>query len=1053
MMRTGEWVNRLPGDWQRPLCVPKATRANALRSTMFRRITPSILLLLLAEVLLLLLFPAPLIFKSNLTAGGDTPVHFLAAVTANENLLSFFSPVSWQNGAFGGFPLFLNYFPLPFWLMALISRALPLQIAFKLVTLLAILPLPGAVYLCLRRLGYDQNTPGIGAVLSLLFLVTTSYSMWGGNICSTLAGEFAYSLSFILYVIFIGKLYADLAAGRSPLVCSIIEALMVLCSGYPVLQAAAGSSYFLARGGKFKFLLRLHATAAGLAAFWLLPLLWRLPWNTSYSFAWHFESFSEIAPPLLWPSIAGTLMLAFSLARNRFGSGRKLREVLKEPVDSPELYLFWHLATALLGFSLATSLGLADSRFLPFAQIALVLLGAVGWGRILSHLPKPALCLTGFCAAAVIFALTSAPVVDNWITWNYSGMESKPLWNSYRQVNDWLKGNENSPRAAWEHSDITTEAGTIRAFELLPYFSGRSALAGLYMQSALNAPFVYYLQSELAETPSCPFEQYYYSRPDPGRAAPGLRLFNVSRVVAVSADMADALSFSPDYEILKTFPPYAIFRVKGCSDSYVQPLRFKPLRIPPQNWKKVQFEWFRKSSLTVPLVVASQNCPGDFCKTLKPYGGDPHHIAADPIAGSENIRAKAVLDKGKITIDTSKPGFPLWIKVSYHPDWRITTGRAELYPASPAFMLLVPKTPRVVLTFDTRGGIYLWGRIVFLLTILLLATQALVTRFAHSARQTGVGPVRDAPAGTAGELPPATSTGRLPGPNVRFVLSFALMATIVVAGVLTRNYRDPVLLYRLAADKFERIEGEALFPPEARKKARPLPPSREESQLLAMFDTCMTQFGHSVVFDNCQSCKARLLAEHGMWIDLRSILEHHLEDNPDTRMYTQALFLLGKASLATGRREDAQKFFRKALFTWPPDEAVKMAGVSLAKIVAPQTLIKTAGELTASGQYLEACNIYAALALSEDQKTRERIILPLAYCDFRLNRLQEAADLFTQWLGPNFDAPGSEQVKADLRQCQAAIAHNREGLQHFPGPDIPSAPIVRILRWAKRLFN
>ncbi|MDR3553213.1 MAG: 6-pyruvoyl-tetrahydropterin synthase-related protein [Syntrophobacteraceae bacterium] len=1036
----GESVNG-----KRPSGVPEDTRANAIRSTMLGRITPSILLLLLAEVLLLLFFPAPLIFKSNLTAGGDTPVHFLAAVTMNENLLSFFSPVTWVNGAFGGFPLFLNYFPLPFWLMALISRALPLQIAFKLVTLLAILPLPGAVYLCLRRLGYGQNTPGIGALLSLLFLVTTSDSMWGGNICSTLAGEFAYSLSFILYVIFTGKLYADVAAGRSPLACSIIEALMALCSGYPVLQAAAGSSYFLARGGKFKFLLRLHAAAAGLTAFWLLPLLWRLPWNTSYSFAWHFDSFSEIAPPLLWPSVAGTLMLAFSLARNRFRSGRKLREVLKEPVDSPEIYLFWQLATALLGFSLATSLGLADARFLPFAQMALVLLGAVGWGRILSRLPKPALCLTGFCAATVIFALTSAPVVGNWITWNYSGMESKPLWNSYRQVNDWVKGDENSPRAAWEHNDITTEAGTIRAFELLPYFSGRSALAGLYMQSALNAPFVYYLQSELAETPSCPFEQYYYSRPDPGRAAAGLRLFNVSRVVAVSADMADAFNFSPDYELLKTLPPYAIFRVKGCSDSYVQPLRFKPLRIPPRNWKKVQFEWFRKSSLAVPLVVASKNSPGDFWKTLEPYDGHPRHIPAVPIPGSEDTRAKAVLDKGKITIDTSKPGFPLWIKVSYHPDWRVTTGRAELYPASPAFMLLVPKTDRVVLTFDTQGGIYLFGRIVFLLTILLLATEALVTRFAHSARQTG--------AGTAGEQTSATPPGRLPGPNGRFVLSFALMATIVATGVPTRNYRDPVLLYRLAADKFERIEGEALFPPKARRNARPLPPSREESQLLALFDTCMTKFGHSVVFDNCQSCKARLMAEHGMWIDLRSMLERHLEDNPDTRLYAQALFLLGKASLATGRREDAQGFFRKALFTWPPDEAVKMAGVSLAKIVGPQTLIKTGRELTASGKYLEACNIYAALALSADQKTREQIILPLAYCDFRLNRLQEAADLFIQWLGPNFDAPGSEQVKADLRQCRAIIAHNREGLQHFPDPGFPSAPIVRILRWAKRLFN
>ena len=453
--------------------------------------------MLISEAVLLLLFPAQLIFKSSLTAGGDTPVHFMSAVAMSQELFRFFSPVAWVNGAFGGFPLFLNYFPLPFALMALISKALPLRIAFKLVTLLAIFPLPPAVYLCLRRLGYGQNVPGIGALLSLLFLFTTKNSMWGANICSALAGEFAYSISFILYVIFTGKLYADIEAGRSPLTASILEALMTLCSGYPVLQAAMGSSWFIVRGGRLKYLLRLHAAAAGLAAFWLLPLLWRLPWSTSYSFSWHFKSWSEIAPPLLLPSIAGTFMLALFPPPGRPRSGKKFTQVFKESIGSPELYLFWQFATAMLGFSLARSLGLVDARFLPFAQITLVLLGAVGWGRLLSHLPKPGLCLAGFCSAAVVLALTSAPYLDRWITWNYSGMESKPLWSSFRQVNDYLKGDENSPRVACEHNDITNEAGTVRAFELLPLFSGRSTLAGLYMQSALNAPFVYYLRSSL----------------------------------------------------------------------------------------------------------------------------------------------------------------------------------------------------------------------------------------------------------------------------------------------------------------------------------------------------------------------------------------------------------------------------------------------------------------------------------------------------------------------------------------------------------------------------
>jgi tetratricopeptide (TPR) repeat protein len=1001
---------------------------------MFRRINPSILLLLLAEVLLLGLFPASLIFKSNLAAGGDTPVHLLSAVVMRENLDRFFSPVVWINGAFGGFPLFLNYFPLPFALMALLSRAVCLPIAFKLVTLLAIVPLPAAVYFCLRRLGYGQSTPGLGALLSLLFLLTTRNSMWGGNILSTLAGEFAYSLAFILYVIFTGQLYADLRAGRPPLAGSLLVALMALCSGYPLLAAALGSGYFLVRGGKFKYIESVNAAAAVLAAVWRCPLLWRLHWTTSYSFSWCFHGWDEIAPPLLWPSIAGALVLAFDFARNRFRSGRKFSAVFQGSLDSPELYLFWQFATSMLGFSLATSFGLVDARFLPFAQVSLVLLGAAGWGRLVERLPKPGLCLAGFCAAAVILTLTAAPFVDRWIVWNYSGMESKPLWDTFRQVSDCLKGDENSPRVACEHNEITNDAGTIRAFELLPRFAGRSTLAGLYMQSALNAPFVYYLLSELSETPSCPFEQYYYSRPDPQRAAPRLRLFNVGQVVAVSENMVDAFGLSPAYELSGTYPPYAVFRVKGCSDSYVEPLRYKPLRLSPRHWKKTQFDWFRKSSLQVPLVVASKNTPGDFGKTLPRYDGHPGLIPEIPLPGSERVKAKAVLDGGRITVDTSKPGFPLWIKVAYHPDWHITTGRGELYLASPAFMLLVPKTSRVVLTFDTAGGVYLLGRIVSFLTILVLLLETLFTRFLRSPNP--------AP-------PEEAQSTRLPaGPNKRFALSFALMAAVLATGVLTANYRDPVLLYQRAVARFDRIEGEAPFPLDRPKDSRAPSLSRQSSRTLSLFHTCMTRFDHSVVFDNCLSYRARLMADHGLWDDLRPGLEQYLAENPDGRMYSQARFWLGEASLHTGRQEEAERFFRQALFSWPPNDAVRSAGLSLAKVVGAPALLKTAEELFASGRYLEAYNVYAALALCPDEKTRQRALLPLARCAFRLNRLQEASDLFVKWLSTNVNAPRSAEVKADWRQCRALLASGRTRVREAPA--CPRGPLVRFLRWVQR---
>ncbi len=1041
--------------------------------SIFRRTTPSILLLLISEVLLILLFPGSLIFESTLTAGGDTPSHFISAIAMSRGPLALFSPVTWFHGAFAGFPLFLQYFPLPFALMALISKAVSLQIAFKLVTLLAIIPLPAAVYLCLRYLGYGQNTPAIGAVLALPFLFMTENTMWGANIYSTLSGEFAYGISFILYIIFTGKLYADITGRKSPLGSSALEALIALSNGYPLLQSVMGTSYFILWGRNLRYVLQLHAAAAGFAAFWLLPLLWRIPWNTPCGFSWHFQSWAQIAPPLLWPSFAGTLIVACSSVRNLFGPGRKLSAIFKESIDCPELYLFWQFAMALFAFCMAPFLGLVDVRFLPFAQIMLVLLGAIGWGRLLSRLPRPNLWLAGFCAGVVALALTRATAIDSWIRWNYSGMESKPLWNTYRLVNEYLRGDENSPRVACEYNSTTTNnTGSDRGFELLPYYSGRSTLEGLYLQSSLNSPFVYYIQSELTQNPFSPFTQYYYSRPNPGRAAAHLRLFNVSQVIATSDNIANALDSSPDYELAIIFPPYRIYRLKRCRDSYVEPLRFRPLRIPPQNWRKVQFDWLRKSSLEVPLVVASKDSPGDFWKNLQTYDGNPERIPEVPIlqtpeaptpgtrtdhAPDEPIRVQATLGDRKITINTSKPGRPLWIKVSYHPDWRITEGAGELYLASPAFMLLVPRTSRVVLTFDTGAGIYLWGKILFFLTILVFIIKTLLARgirlppFSKGRPPRTLKGRRD----HSGIHPdrtesPLTRPARI-GINAAFFAAFALIAAFILGAIATRNHRHPVLLYELAAGKFEQNYHDKSPPGEPASQHSPGSAHRQAWPDIDLLDECIAKFGPSVVLDHCMLNKGSIMSDRKMWGDLRAMFEKFLKNNPDSRIYADGLTWMGEASLNMDRKEDAERFFRQALFSWPESNATNQAGLRLAEMIGADALLDTAKELFASGRYLEAYNIYRALVLSRDKKTAEQSVIGLACCSFYMNRWQEASDLFVQWLNDNFDAPESARVQADFRQCQAVIAQIKQwtpGLAPGSASPAPSGLIVRFLKWA-----
>ena len=453
-----------------------------------RLLNTPILVLLAIEAALLLYFPPSLIFDPNMIAGGDTPSHFISAESMHDPS-SFISPVTWIHGNFAGFPLFLQYFPLPFMIMRLISFLTPIQVSFRLVTVLAVVPLPAAVFFCLRRLGFRGLAPALGAVLSLPFLVQSGNHMWGGNIASTMAGEFAYGISLILTIIYTGRIFTDAPRGKSLPSNSILEALIALGNGYPILQAGAGAGYFILRGGCARYVLAMHALAFCLIGYWILPLLWFSGWNSPYAHSWSFQSGFDIAPYLLWPSIAGAVIGAIPHVRALPNVLRNLRaSPAHNSTPNPEQYLWWQFLTAILLFSLASSAGLVDARFLPFAQIFITMLGAIGWGKVISRLPRPNFWLVAVAAASIAFSIGDSATINSWIRYNYTGMQSKPLWRSFSEVCRFFEGTQNNPRVMYEHSEILNDAGTTRAFEMLPRFSGRSTLEGLYMQSTHHGP-------------------------------------------------------------------------------------------------------------------------------------------------------------------------------------------------------------------------------------------------------------------------------------------------------------------------------------------------------------------------------------------------------------------------------------------------------------------------------------------------------------------------------------------------------------------------------------
>ncbi len=131
-------------------------------------------------------------------------------------------------------------------------------------------------------------------------------------------------------------------------------------------------------------------------------------------------------------------------------------------------------------------------------------------------------------------------------------------WPTFRDLNAHLRGDFRDPRVVYEHSPDHEALGTVRAFEDLPLFSGRSTLEGLYMQASPSAPFVFYVQSEVSNLNSCPFPDWGCARLDLDHGVDHLRMFNVSQYIVKSQQAKDAVAKHPGLELEKRIGQYEI---------------------------------------------------------------------------------------------------------------------------------------------------------------------------------------------------------------------------------------------------------------------------------------------------------------------------------------------------------------------------------------------------------------------------------------------------------------------------------------------------------------
>lgn len=669
------------------------------------RIVTDVGTLVLASSFVCSLLPWSSILEPTTPAGGDMASHYYAAAYMRDVLLPRGGVTGWCPGSFAGFPLFQLYFPLPFALMALLSFVLPMSVAFKVVTALGPVALPACAYASLRLLGAPFPGPALAAVSTLCFLFMEANSMWGGNILSTLAGEFTYAIALDLGLLFIGVLARAMRARRGSIRASVLLAAVGLCHGYVLLWTGFVSLLELLvpheRARRLVALLAIHGLAVSLMAFWLVPLLWYAPWTTPYDPVSSFESW-QVALPLILQPIAGLALVFGSLA---LAVGRRR-------ADLHPLGLLWGGIVIALGlYALAPAFGIVDVRFLPFAQLGLCLAAAAALGNVLGRLPAPETWPAVGILAALPFVHTQVRIAPFQAVYSYSGFEEKAGWPLYSRLSQHLRGDFRDPRVAYEHSLEHVTLGSERAFENLPLFSGRSTLDGLYMQSSATAPFVYYAQSEISLESTCPLPDWGCARPDLDRGLDHLEMLNVSHFIARSPEIKVAARRHPQLVAEIEAEEYEVFRLRRNDGRYVVPLAVAPFLVRTVDgsaWKEAAFRWFKHAGPEAPIpVFSSRSSAGDeagFAGIFDEVPADPPQIALPPPPVIEEQ-----LDVDRLRVSGCRPGHPLLIRISYHPRWRARTGE-RIWQAGPNLMLVFPRGETVELEFGSPLPV-LMGRI------------------------------------------------------------------------------------------------------------------------------------------------------------------------------------------------------------------------------------------------------------------------------------------------------------------------------------------------------
>jgi len=698
------------------------TAPNTTPRAWWKWVTPAVLALA-AAVAFGFMRPDQILI-ANTPTGGDMGAHVLLPAFLRDHLLPSGRILGWSMDWYAGFPVFYFYFPLPALTIVLLDVVLPYGVAFKLVTVAGLVALPFASYYLARCLSFSKPVSLVAGVAGGSFIFMESFSIFGGNTLSTLAGEYSFSWSFALSLVYLGMLIKNIHSGKGfaigPGVLLALTALshiittgLIILATLPLLFKKKGPSAVLGS----------WALGFGIAAFWAVPLLARVGLTTDMGW-FPVEGIDKVFPRELWPFVVlAAAGLVWSMAR-------------RHPI-APVVTM---LAVPVAGYYVIQFIDyrkLYNARLLPYWYYFVHLLAGVAIGAAAVAIARrlrggDGIRWVAAGAAAVFFVVAGIIGIQktpHWAAWNYEGYEGKQeyaltgdgewvlhtdRWAQYQGLMAQLDALPPG-RVMWEANNDMNRYGTPMALMLTGYWSeGHPSMEGLLFESSLTTPFHFLNASEVSQRPSNPVSGLQYRGMNFDRAVRHLDVYGVEYFVSYTES---ARSAAEEYglQVIGESEPFTVFALP--QSDLVEVGSFTPaVWAGDSSFYEATLAWYDDiDSLDRWLVETGPDAwprIDDVATTSRPQVAEGGAVT------------NVVLDDDRIEFDTTAIGVPHLVKVSYFPNWT-ASGADGPYRAAPSLMVVVPTEGHVVLSFEDTWAETLgkWLTALSLLGLLALAVR------------------------------------------------------------------------------------------------------------------------------------------------------------------------------------------------------------------------------------------------------------------------------------------------------------------------------------------